>query len=77
DAFIWAQTEADQVLRELGYTDIKRELFADMEDVFMIPKGEAGKEIDAYLTQLLIPLIESGELEQQHRKIHAPYDDWQ
>ncbi|WBA13617.1 type 2 periplasmic-binding domain-containing protein [Salinivibrio proteolyticus] len=77
DAFIWAQTEADQVLRELGYTDIKRELFADMEDVFMIPKGEAGEEIDAYLTQLLTPLIESGELEQQHRKIHAPYDDWQ
>ncbi|WP_201264086.1 transporter substrate-binding domain-containing protein [Salinivibrio sp. HTSP] len=77
DGFIWAQEEADMVLKELGLTTIKRAHFADLEDVFFIPKGEAGREIDAYLTRLITRLREEGDLAREYRKVHRPYVDWQ
>jgi hypothetical protein len=77
DAFIWAQEEADMTLKALGLSGIERTHFGDLPDVFFIPKGEAGKEIDAYLTQLINRLRESGKLESEYRKVHRPYVDWQ
>ncbi len=42
DAFIWAQEEADLMLRQLKLTNIHREHLGDFEDVFIIAKGPAG-----------------------------------
>ena len=77
DAFIWAQEEADMTLKALGLNGIERAHFADLPDVFFIPKGKAGEEIDTYLTQLITRLRESGDLAREYRKVHRPYVDWQ
>ncbi|OOE86650.1 ABC transporter substrate-binding protein [Salinivibrio sharmensis] len=77
DGFVWAQEEADLALKELGLTMIKRAHFADFDDVFFIPKGIAGREIDAYLTRLITRLREQGNLMHEYRKVHRPYVDWQ
>ncbi|SIN84118.1 ABC transporter substrate-binding protein [Salinivibrio sp. ES.052] len=77
DGFVWAQEEADMMLKALDLAMIKRAHFADFQDVFVIPKGESGEEIDAYLTQLITRLRESGELTAEYRKVHRPYVNWQ
>lgn len=77
DAFIWAQEEADLMLRQLGLTNIQREFFGDFEDVFIIQKGAAGNEMDAFLAQAIEKLAESGKLEAIYSKIHRPYEHWQ
>ncbi|OOE89525.1 MULTISPECIES: ABC transporter substrate-binding protein [unclassified Salinivibrio] len=77
DGFVWAQEEADMILKQLGLTHIHRAHFADLQDVFVIPKGEQGKPIDAYLTTLITRLRNSGQLEKAYRKVHRPYVDWQ
>jgi polar amino acid transport system substrate-binding protein len=77
DAFIWAQEEADLMLRQLGLTNIQREFFGDFEDVFIIQKGAAGNEMDAFLAQAIEKLAESGKLEAIYSKIHSPYEHWQ
>ncbi len=77
DAFIWAQEEADLMLRQLGLTNIQREFFGDFEDVFIIQKGAAGNEMDAFLAQAIERLAASGKLEEIYSKIHRPYEHWQ
>lgn len=42
DAFVWAQEEADLMLKNLKLTNIHREFFGDFEDVFIIQKGGTG-----------------------------------
>lgn len=77
DGFVWAQEEADMILRELELKNIHRQFFYDFEDVFVIPKGEAGDWIDRYLTKMIEQLADSGELEKIYQTIHLPYDNWQ
>jgi polar amino acid transport system substrate-binding protein len=77
DGFVWAQEEADMVLKQLGLTNIRRAHFADFQDVFVIPKGEKGQAIDAYLTALITRLRDSGALAREYYKVHRPYVDWQ
>ncbi|OOF12641.1 MULTISPECIES: ABC transporter substrate-binding protein [unclassified Salinivibrio] len=77
DGFVWAQEEADLILKQLGLTNIRRAHFADFQDVFVIPKGEKGEAIDAYLTALITRLRENGTLAREYYKVHRPYVDWQ
>ncbi|OOF26420.1 ABC transporter substrate-binding protein [Salinivibrio proteolyticus] len=77
DGFVWAQEEADMMLKQLGLTNIRRAHFADFQDVFVIPKGEKGEAIDAYLTALITRLRDSGALAREYYKVHRPYVDWQ
>ncbi|WBA13618.1 type 2 periplasmic-binding domain-containing protein [Salinivibrio proteolyticus] len=77
DGFVWAQEEADMMLKQLGLTNIRRAHFADFQDVFVIPKGEKGQAIDAYLTALITRLRDSGALAREYYKVHRPYVDWQ
>jgi polar amino acid transport system substrate-binding protein len=77
DAFIWAQEEADLMLKQLGLTNIRREFFGDYEDVFIIPKGPAGDGIDEFLSDAIEQLNASGKLAEIYSKLHQPYDPWQ
>jgi len=77
DGFIWAQEEADLMLQQLGLTNIRREFFGDFEDVFIIPKGPAGDEMDEFLRHAIDQLAASGKLTEIYGKIHHPYVEWQ
>lgn len=77
DGFIWAQEEANMMLKKLKLTNIRREFFGDFEDVFVIQKGAAGDEMDAYLTRMIMQLKQTGELSQIYQTIHLSYNDWQ
>ncbi|MFQ2191281.1 type 2 periplasmic-binding domain-containing protein [Aeromonas jandaei] len=77
DAFIWAQEEADLMLKNLKLTNIHREFFGDFEDVFIIQKGGNGDEMDEFLSRAIEQLAASGKLAEIYEKIHRPYVDWQ
>lgn len=77
DAFIFAQEECDFMVKQLKLKNIHRELYDQFDDVFVIPKGEKGKEIDAMLARCLQELRSSGRLQSLHMKVHVPYQIWQ
>jgi len=77
DAFVWAQEEADLMLKHLGLTNIRREFFGDFEDVFLIQKGAAGDDMDQFLSDAIVRLAASGKLAEIYEKIHRPYQEWQ
>lgn len=74
---VWAQEEADVILRQLRLKNIRRELLGTYEDVFSIVKGERGQFVDQVLTSGIKKLRRSGELQRLYRKIHKPYNPWQ
>lgn len=77
DAFIFAQEECDHTTRQLKLKNIHRELYDKFDDVFIIPKGPAGKEIDALLSASLSKMRANGTLEKLHRAVHLDYQEWQ
>ncbi|CAD7512967.1 transporter substrate-binding domain-containing protein [Aeromonas hydrophila] len=77
DAFIWAQEEADLMLRQLKLTNIHREHLGDFEDVFIIAKGPAGDEVDRFLGEAIDRLVASGKLAEIYSRLHRPYVEWQ
>lgn len=77
DAFIFAQEETDFTLRELKLKHIHRELYDTFDDVFLIQKGNKGKEIDTIISGCLKKLKASGKLQPLYQKVHAPFQTWQ
>lgn len=51
-AFVGAQEEADLALRQLGEHRIHRELYQCMDDVIVLPSGEAGRDTEAVIDAL-------------------------
>jgi len=77
DAFIFAQEECDFTLKRFGLKNVHRSLYDYFDDVFVIPKGERGKEVDKILTECLKKLKATGEMKKLHEKVHLAYQDWQ
>lgn len=77
DAFIFAQEESDFITKQLKLKSIHREKYDSFDDVFVIPKGYKGKEIDKILSQCLVELRASGRLQKLHMNVHVPYQVWQ
>lgn len=77
DGLLWAQEEADSVLRRIGVRRIRRSHYADFDDVFIVPRGPRGDFVDQVLTRALRAVRVSGHLEGLYRRVHQPYQDWQ
>lgn len=77
DALLWAQEEADHVLRGLGLVAIHRALYARFQDVFLLPRGARGEFVDRVLGDALRTLQAQGRLEPLYERIHRPFDPWQ
>lgn len=77
DALLWAQEEADLVLRQMQLSDIRRENYGDFDDVFLLPPGPRGDAVDRIVTDTLGKLRQSGRLQALYRRIHLPHDPWQ
>ncbi len=77
DALIWAQEEADYVVKTQNAQQIHRSYYSVFDDVIVIPKGTKGDETDKILTKIINELKSSGRLAELHKKVHVPYVDWQ
>jgi len=77
DALIWAQEEADYVVKTQNAQQIHRSYYGVFDDVIVIPKGTKGDETDKILTKIINELKSSGRLAELHKKVHVPYVDWQ
>lgn len=77
DGFLWAQEEADLILRRLGLKSIHREHFQDYEDVLWVPKTARGDFVDQVLTRVIRSMRESGTLATHYARVHRAYQNWQ
>jgi polar amino acid transport system substrate-binding protein len=77
DGFLWAQEEADLVLRRLGLKDIHREHFMDYDDVFIVPRTPRGDFVDATLTRVIRAMRADGRLARLYEKVHRSFENWQ
>lgn len=77
DGVLWAQEEADVVLRRLNLRNVRRVFVDNFDDVFLIQKGPRGDYVDKILTEAINQLKVSGRLKSIYENIHRPYVDWQ
>ncbi len=77
DAFIFADTATDGVLKDLGYTNIERSLYKRFDVKIILPKTEHGKQVDRMLSESIGKLRESGKLQEIEGPVDQPYDNWQ
>ncbi len=72
DGLVFASREIDFMIKEGGYTNIKRENFKIFGSKFILPIGKKGEEIDTLLSSLIQKMIKDGTLE----KVAKPYTDY-
>lgn len=77
DACIFAQEEADFVLKTLKLKDLRRDFYYEFDDVFLVSKGEKGEKADQAISGALTKLKAENRLKELHSKIHLPYNKWQ
>lgn len=77
DALLWAQEEADNVLREQGLKNIQRIHFGDCDHVFTLNRDARGDFADRVLCEVVARLRNSGRLEKLYQHIHRPFVAWQ
>jgi polar amino acid transport system substrate-binding protein len=77
DALLWAQEEADIVLKQLRIKTVYRAHMNDFNDTLLIRKGPEGEKLDKILSAIIVRLRKAGKLDELFLKIHKPYDDWQ
>jgi polar amino acid transport system substrate-binding protein len=77
DGFIFAQEECDHVTRQEKLSNIHRELYDRFDDVFIIQKGPAGKEVDSILSATLAKMRADGTLADLHKRVHLDFQQWQ
>ncbi|MCP4325794.1 MAG: transporter substrate-binding domain-containing protein [Alteromonadales bacterium] len=77
DGYIFADVEADPVLKKLGLKNIKRELYKIYDVHAVLPKGEKGKGVDIIISKAMNKIRESGEWEVLMSPVYHEYIDWQ
>lgn len=77
DGYIFADVEADPVLKQLGFTNIKRELYKVYEAHAVLPKGERKNTVDAMITDAMDKVKKSGAWAKLMSPVYHEYVDWQ
>jgi polar amino acid transport system substrate-binding protein len=77
DAYIFADVEADPILKKLGLKNIKRELYKIYYVHAVLPKGEKGKGVDIIISQAMNKIRKSGEWAKLMNPVYHEYIDWQ
>lgn len=77
DAFIFADSAADPIIKARGLHNIKRQLFKRYDVKIVLPKGERDGPTDQFLTKEINILKESGELDRIIGKNVDVFDPWQ
>ncbi len=77
DGFLWAQEEADQVVRRLQLNQIQRTHFDDYDEVVLLPRTARGELADSVFSSAIRAARKSGRLASLYAQIHRAYDNWQ
>ncbi len=77
DGYIFADVEADPVLKKLGLKNIKRELYKIYHVHAVLPKGEKGKGTDIMISEAMNKIRKSGEWAELMNPVYHEYIDWQ
>jgi polar amino acid transport system substrate-binding protein len=79
DGFIFTQTTVDPILKRLGLTNIKRELYDNFQLVCALQKGARGGPVDRMLSIGLRKVRANGQFEKiiGAYAAAAKYNDWQ
>ncbi|UTH73021.1 transporter substrate-binding domain-containing protein [Chromobacterium sp. IIBBL 290-4] len=77
DAVLWAQEEADYLVRKNGLNYIHREHFDDFPDVLFMSCNRRGDFVNQAISRAIRAARASGELQKAYAKVHSPYQDWQ
>lgn len=77
DGFIFAQNEIDPIIRAQGLTNVHRQLYKNYDVKIVLPKGQRGKEVDAYFSEGIKILRERGEYDKLLAPVLLPYQEWQ
>ncbi|MEJ2794341.1 transporter substrate-binding domain-containing protein [Iodobacter sp. LRB] len=77
DALIWAQEEADYIIKKFKLNQIHRAHFDDYPDVLFLSCNQRGDFVNNALSKAIAAARASGELQKAYIKVHKPYQDWQ
>ncbi len=77
DGFIFAQNEIDPFVRQFNLKNVYRQFYKNFNVKIIIPKGQAGKTIDAYFSKGIKILRQRGEYDKILAPIITPYIEWQ
>ncbi len=77
DGYIFADVEADPVLKKLGLKNIKRELYKIYYVHAVLPKGEKGKGVDIIISEAMNKIRKSGAWAELMNPVYHEYIDWQ
>ena len=77
DGVLWAQEEADYLVRKFKLSNIHRTRFDDYPDVLFLNCNHRGDFVNQALSRAIRAARASGELQQAYLKVHKPYQDWQ
>jgi polar amino acid transport system substrate-binding protein len=77
DAVIWAQEEADYIIKKFKLNHIRRAHFDDYPDVLFLSCNQRGDFVNKVLSKAIAAARASGELQKAYIKVHKPYDNWQ
>ena len=72
DGLVFASREIDFMIKEGGFTNIKRQDFKIFGSKFILPIGKKGEEIDKLLSSLILKMIKNGKL----AKVAKPYTNY-
>ncbi|MEO2215789.1 hypothetical protein ABGV49_01755 [Chromobacterium vaccinii] len=77
DAVLWAQEEADYLVRKHKLSHIHREHFDDFPDVLFMSCNRRGDFVNQAISRAIKAARASGELQKAYARVHLPYQDWQ
>jgi polar amino acid transport system substrate-binding protein len=77
DALIWAQEEADYIIKKFKLSNIHRAHFDDYPDVLFLSCNKRGDFVNKALSKAIAAARASGELQKAYIKVHQPYQNWQ
>ncbi len=73
DGFIFADAAIDPIIKDLKFTDIKRELYYRYDVKITLPRNDNFAKTDAFLTATIKKLRASGEYDKIMAPIDAPF----
>ncbi|MDY6904509.1 MAG: transporter substrate-binding domain-containing protein [Thermodesulfobacteriota bacterium] len=77
DGYIFADSEADPILKQLGLKNIRRQLYKVYDVHAVLPKGEKGKAADQMITKGMAILRQNGKWAKIIKPLDNEYVDWQ
>lgn len=77
DGYIFADMSTDPILRRLGFTNIRRQLYKTFKVHAILPKGGKGGPVDRMITEAMVKIKADGSYDKVIKPEFYQYSDWQ